>query len=282
MALINCPNCGNRISDKAVKCPRCGYVLPRPSVEEIKATDVKAETTKPNAEETTPKPSKPNRMTWLLAVIFAVVVVGIGVGGYVWYDNNQKQIAIRLQHEQDSIAAVQRELARIDSLRQDSINSRNEFVASFVKITDLVGKDNSSYGQCFTWRSSLKEKETYEYFNTFLLNRGYNLINKSSDMVEVEGGDYDVMYIHTYKLESDRFPDLWNEVELTTGRWVCEHISVHFCDEAQANEFWKECQEFGFKKSPYYDSSTLIEPINDSCYSVDRKGNNITVWQGGL
>lgn len=30
MALINCPNCGNEISDKADKCPNCGYVLKEP------------------------------------------------------------------------------------------------------------------------------------------------------------------------------------------------------------------------------------------------------------
>jgi hypothetical protein len=28
MALINCPECEARISDKAVACPHCGYPLP--------------------------------------------------------------------------------------------------------------------------------------------------------------------------------------------------------------------------------------------------------------
>ena len=30
MALINCPNCGNQISDKAINCPHCGVVLNTP------------------------------------------------------------------------------------------------------------------------------------------------------------------------------------------------------------------------------------------------------------
>lgn len=36
MALINCPNCGKTISDKAAKCPHCGKVmkLEKPQVEE--------------------------------------------------------------------------------------------------------------------------------------------------------------------------------------------------------------------------------------------------------
>jgi len=25
MALINCPECGEKISDKAIMCPKCGY-----------------------------------------------------------------------------------------------------------------------------------------------------------------------------------------------------------------------------------------------------------------
>lgn len=29
MALINCPECEARISDKAVACPQCGYPLPQ-------------------------------------------------------------------------------------------------------------------------------------------------------------------------------------------------------------------------------------------------------------
>lgn len=28
MALINCPECGKEISDKAASCPHCGYPLP--------------------------------------------------------------------------------------------------------------------------------------------------------------------------------------------------------------------------------------------------------------
>ena len=27
MALINCPECGNKISDKALSCPQCGFPI---------------------------------------------------------------------------------------------------------------------------------------------------------------------------------------------------------------------------------------------------------------
>ena len=32
MALIACPNCGKEISDRAVKCPACGFELPKPEL----------------------------------------------------------------------------------------------------------------------------------------------------------------------------------------------------------------------------------------------------------
>lgn len=29
MALMQCPECGNKVSDKAEKCPKCGYPVSR-------------------------------------------------------------------------------------------------------------------------------------------------------------------------------------------------------------------------------------------------------------
>ena len=35
MALIKCPNCGEEISDKAQKCPKCGYVLEKKTITKV-------------------------------------------------------------------------------------------------------------------------------------------------------------------------------------------------------------------------------------------------------
>jgi ribosomal protein L37E len=35
MALIDCPSCGKKISDKAETCPHCGFALKNASVEDI-------------------------------------------------------------------------------------------------------------------------------------------------------------------------------------------------------------------------------------------------------
>lgn len=33
MALINCPECGREVSDKAEKCPNCGYNIGKQMIE---------------------------------------------------------------------------------------------------------------------------------------------------------------------------------------------------------------------------------------------------------
>ena len=42
MALILCPNCGKKISDKAKKCPKCGYEMDSVSGGNISSADIKA------------------------------------------------------------------------------------------------------------------------------------------------------------------------------------------------------------------------------------------------
>lgn len=46
VALINCPECGREISDKAVSCPNCGYPLVDTSVAKLLKDDVKVEDVK--------------------------------------------------------------------------------------------------------------------------------------------------------------------------------------------------------------------------------------------
>ncbi len=63
MPLIQCPECGNMISDKAVKCPKCGY--PVGQVENSSPTHF-------NNDGEDYYPEKPSSSKWLYAVIGAL------------------------------------------------------------------------------------------------------------------------------------------------------------------------------------------------------------------
>ena len=56
MALINCPECGKEASDKAEKCPNCGYPFANLSNE----AEMPGETPKENTEETTREKTEEN------------------------------------------------------------------------------------------------------------------------------------------------------------------------------------------------------------------------------
>ena len=154
MAFKYCPTCGKQISDKAPVCPQCGRVfnskpisdqLPLKTHRPIEDKAATINTPKgnlspqpshniplpPNGNHNTNKPSK--RKSWFWILLGIVVCIGIGVVVWVPLNRHRKQIKeeeqARLEQlRQDSIVALEAELARleqvrIDSIRQDSIAS---------------------------------------------------------------------------------------------------------------------------------------------------------------
>lgn len=66
MALIQCPKCGQQISDRAQKCPHCGNVI-NPS--DFKTSDI--------------KPSKSKKSIWFWCVGI-LLLIGVGVGIFLY------------------------------------------------------------------------------------------------------------------------------------------------------------------------------------------------------
>lgn len=66
MALIQCPKCGQQISDRAQKCPHCGYVI-NPS--DFKTSDIK------------PTKSKKSIWFWCVGIL---ILIGVGVGVFLY------------------------------------------------------------------------------------------------------------------------------------------------------------------------------------------------------
>lgn len=146
MALINCPNCGKKVSDRAAKCPHCGVDIKTLKVtvsessekekkpdkitsaviqEEAKHKEIiststtetkgasmsteepesnQGEVNKEEVEEEKVIPKKKNSLRWIL---FALIFIGLGTVGYLFFNHHQKMRemdALRLQQTQDSIA----------------------------------------------------------------------------------------------------------------------------------------------------------------------------------
>ena len=148
MALINCKNCGKMISDKAKACPHCGTPVDfKQSVNDQSALNQNQEAevppsivVAPEPVESFEEPKRKSRAGLIIAAVLGLLAV-LGIGGWLWYDNNQKrveqerQMAILAEKaRQDSIAAAElREQARQDSIaevqKQEKINTiYNEYV----------------------------------------------------------------------------------------------------------------------------------------------------------
>lgn len=75
MAIINCPECGKRISDKAKNCPQCGY----PVASQQRTTRVPLQNI---------RTSKPGSKTLLITIISILVVAAIAICCWMIITNN--------------------------------------------------------------------------------------------------------------------------------------------------------------------------------------------------
>lgn len=154
MALIACKNCGNLVSDKAITCPRCG--APVGNNDNTQQTEQQSNgynTQQPVEYYYYEEPERKNN-TWLIAALVAGIVALLGIGGWLLYENHQKQVEqerqlaiMKEQARQDSIAAAQqREQARQDSIeramhQQLIENSRQSYINVVRNYSSQFGAD---------------------------------------------------------------------------------------------------------------------------------------------
>lgn len=78
MALINCPECGKEVSDKAKTCIHCGYPI---NVSKIKTNDEIIEQTK-----------QKKKISLIVFIILIILGIGIGIFSYNYSISGKKEV----------------------------------------------------------------------------------------------------------------------------------------------------------------------------------------------
>ena len=105
MALINCPECGKEISDKAVACPNCGCPI------SSEASSISTSVTTPSSNNDDGKPSTPVKREKkgkiaLIIIIAVVVLASACVLGWIFLLPEMKyQKAMKLYNEDNMVLA---------------------------------------------------------------------------------------------------------------------------------------------------------------------------------
>ena len=304
MALIKCNECGHMISDKAVKCPKCG--TPIQTIKEAAKTIEKeekviAEIESPKAEiakadkpiNESPKdeeplnkrneveavvPDEPKSQTWK-KVSGIVVFVAIIIGGIYFYMDSQNKAQLEkealLKAKADS-AFVADSLARVaaaEQARQDSINAVEAIRQNLVRFADVY--------------VNLSNSET-EHINKDLLevlkSRGYGVLHKDEKSEYHETFDATFNYKHYYLGINMEYHGYWkatgepcNGVEFLISDMPSASAIIHFENSDDLEAFLKDAEKAGFRKGDYgwsresdypYDNIKKIDDTTLECNST--------------
>ena len=107
MALIKCPECGKEISDKAGKCPHCGYPIEGIENNVEKETD-KQEVLEGNKETPKKKKTLNKKVIITISAIIGAAAIGVGVYMVTTADSRTYNQAKQLYEESDYKAALEK------------------------------------------------------------------------------------------------------------------------------------------------------------------------------
>ncbi len=177
MALIKCEECGQMISDKAVKCPKCGAPIVKESVVPAQQTTVQqpqAEQRQPNPQQQ-PEKQENNKKPIIILLSIVLIAIVASIGLYFLLRNNT--------------AESQKEFISTSS---GTING-HEYVdlgLSVMWATCNVGASTpEDYGDYFAWGET-KTKSTYNIDNcsTWGKNIGDIVGNSNYDAARANWG----------------------------------------------------------------------------------------------
>lgn len=284
MALIKCINCGHMISDKAVKCPKCG--TPIQMIKEAakpieKEEKVIAEVETPKAEIAKAEavvPDEPKSQTWKKVsgiVIFAAIIIG---GIYLYMDSQnkaqlEKEAILKAKADSAFVADSLARVAAAEQARQDSINAVEAIRQNLVRFADVY--------------VNLSNSDT-EHINKDLLevlkSRGYGVLHKDEKSEYHETFDATFNYKHYFLGINMEYHGYWratgepcNGVEFLISDMPSASAIIHFENSDDLEAFLKDAEKAGFRKGDYgwsresdypYDNIKKIDDTTLECNST--------------
>lgn len=258
MALIKCINCGHMISDKAVKCPKCG--TPIQMIKEAakpieKEEKVIAEVETPKAEIAKAEavvPDEPKSQTWKKVsgiVIFAAIIIG---GIYFYMDSQnkaqlEKEAILKAKADSAMVADSLARMAAAEQARQDSINAADAIRQKFVRFADVYCTNpniNNEYDIDKNLFKKLKE-------------RGYIILKTEEDSEYYETFEETIVTKHYYLGMNMEYGGYWKAKDSPCSGIECvvtdvpynSYTIVHFDNVSDMDAFLIDAVNFNFKKS---------------------------------
>ena len=217
MALIRCKGCGQMVSDRAEKCPKCGYSV-RLSMEQQEETKQSVEphtttlnTSKEEVANDNPQPQQRGSKKGIIIAIVVVMIIGCGVLFALLNNNNGSN-----GQQQDTTAIADTEAIKQDELPSESLavaTENDNFVVSdscatealenitlYGSMTDANGtypielafvKDGDNLSECIYTNVDLggKIKMDGEIVGNEYVFTGKDGMNKFQ--IQIDGQNYD-------------------------------------------------------------------------------------------
>lgn len=276
MALINCPNCNNLVSDKAVRCPKCGIDLtPVENIPENQVT-TQVENVKPVSQiekESADKISAKEDHTLRNILIGIVVLFAICGGMWFYYTNSH---AVSTSSNLD-IAKILEEVDRDMAAKNndDALNKQNEekrleefknFRSNDLAAFMLHGKVKTVTcfsGQCFTYCEFNEEGKLIKYQTGDNHNKSnYEISHDGNSIALVMEGTFG-SFGENYRVKDGKLVEY-----VFGGDGVAERIVY---DHHDSNNWAKSktCYEYDMENDSWKVTSTHSIKYSD----IDQYGN---------
>lgn len=218
MALVNCPECGKQVSDSAMACPNCGYVIKEhfEKIEHEKMENARSEQAekdrilKEQKKKEILEKIKSNKPA-IIVVAAAVIILCFGAIVFNAVVLKPKRNSEKLRADIEG-AFLSSDFDTAYGLLKDNGIFENQYVERLATCAD----NSEQLNRIFEYTSKLTDASQYnDLINAELLKEAYDV------------GDF--VYVRKYYLalndRSDELAKLDAEAEFfrhIQGRWICE------------------------------------------------------------